>query len=103
MFQLKNDSIISHYSTSSGLLSNHINSIALNQNELLVSTVRGLSIINLETDDVKKINEFNYLPSNDVLMCKVINDQFWIGTRENLTVIDRAKIDDFSRNMALSC
>jgi len=92
IYQIKNDSILTHINETNGLISNIINHITYYDKELLVSTKRGLAIINLTNNEIKTVNEFNFLPSNEVVICKIINDQYWIGTFDGLTILSRDDI-----------
>ncbi|MEM9545563.1 MAG: histidine kinase [Bacteroidota bacterium] len=93
VYNYRNDSILYHYTTKNGLSSNNANNIELHSDELLISTNLGLNILNLETKEVKIISTYNYLPSNEVLVCKVIEEEYWIGTIDGLTVLSREEVN----------
>ncbi|MEM9545562.1 MAG: histidine kinase [Bacteroidota bacterium] len=92
VYKYRNDSILSHYTTKKGLISNSINNLEITSTELLISTNQGLNIVNLDTDELKTINTYNFLSSNEVLVCKVIEDDYWIGTIDGLHIINREEI-----------
>jgi len=94
VLNIRNDSILNAYSIANGLISNSINNIEINGLELLVSTSKGLSIINLSTNSIKSLNTFNLLPSNNVLVCKVIEGKYWIGTNEGLTILSKEQVSN---------
>ncbi len=94
VYNFRNDSILAHYSTENGFLSNNVNNTECIENELLVSTAAGLFIVDLITNKIKIISEHNYLPSDDVLVCKLIDDNYWIGTMEGLTILSKAEVSN---------
>ena len=92
VFQVRNDSILSRFNIKKGMSSDNINAIDAHENELLVSTRNGLNIINLQTHEIRILSEYNLLPSSEVLVCKVVNDEYWIGTERGLSVITKEEI-----------
>ncbi|MEM9545561.1 MAG: histidine kinase [Bacteroidota bacterium] len=92
IYQFRNDSILNHYTTKNGLVSNAINNLEISSNELLISTNQGLNIINLDTNKIKTVSTYNFLSSNEVLVCKVIEDDYWIGTIDGLDIISREEV-----------
>jgi len=92
IYNIKEDSIISNYSTAHGLISNNINNIELHDNNLLISTNSGLCIMDIYSKKIEIISEYNFLPSNEVLVCKVIDNEYWIGTQAGLTIISKEDI-----------
>jgi ligand-binding sensor domain-containing protein len=103
VFNVKNDSIINHFNNVNGLISDNINHLAKTSNELLISTNAGLCIVDLSTNVIEVVNEYNFLPSNEVLVCKVINGKYWIGTINGLTILSKEDLIDYdTKNPMLS-
>lgn len=98
IFNFRNDSIINYYDVSKGIISNNVNNISKSGSELLVSTIAGLSIVDLTNDEIKTINRLNYLPSNDVMVSKVINRDYWIGTLNGLVILSQSQVEDLNQS-----
>ena len=92
IFNIKDGIVVSTLNVENGLISNNVNNLELHNEELLVSTSSGLCIINLKTSIIKIVNEYNFLPSNEVFVCKFINGEYWIGTVEGLTTLSKEDI-----------
>ncbi|MDF1695385.1 MAG: histidine kinase [Saprospiraceae bacterium] len=96
VFKLKNDSIVDHIDVALGLISNNVNKVFRYENELQISTNSGLCIFNIDNRTFKIINSYNFLPSDEVLVCKIINDEYWVGTIEGLTILTQQNVNELS-------
>ena len=93
VYNYRNDTILYHYNKTNGLISNNVNNLDIHASELLVSTSSGLTIIDLSKNTSTVINENNFLTSNKVHVCKVINGKYWIGTEDGLTILTKEEIN----------
>ena len=92
VYEFRNDSIINRFTTDNVLISDYINNIEFVDGELFISTNEGLVIFNRDTGSKWVLNTYNFLPTNNVLICKKINNQYWIGTIKGLTILTREEI-----------
>ena len=86
------DRIIERFDNSNGSISNNINAIKIIDNNLILSTVEGISIKNLATGEVNSIGELNGILPKEILTCEVIDGEYWIGSSEGLSIIDPKKL-----------
>jgi len=88
LFKIKSDKIVRKYSRQDGLTSNNCRSLFSFKDLLLVGTDNGLSVLNIDTDEITRMNLSDGLSSEEI-NCAVTNGQkTWIGTPKGLVEMD---------------
>lgn len=102
-----NGKTFQHYSPKNGLANHYVNCITQHNNQVLIGTIDGLSII----DNYSKKITANYtikegLPSNKIIaLCSDLKSRTWIGTSVGLCYLENKKIilSKKLNNTAINC
>lgn len=102
-----NGKTFQHYSPKNGLANHYVNCITQHNNQVLIGTIDGLSII----DNYSKKITANYtikegLPSNKIIaLCSDLKYRTWIGTSVGLCYLENKKIilSKKLNNTAINC
>jgi ligand-binding sensor domain-containing protein len=93
LFAFKNEKIIDQITKENGLLSNSCTALFFdNQGDLWVNTSEGLSVLDLKTKEVKFIDKYNGLPSNNIKAIYVKDSEVILGTNQGLTIFDKSQM-----------
>jgi ligand-binding sensor domain-containing protein len=96
LFFLKNDQLSQHFDESDGLLSNHSQKLFIDDfDRLWITSIKGLSIVDLKTMKIKTLNNTNGLPSSSINAVYSKNNKVWVSTSKGLTTFN---FDDISFN-----
>lgn len=87
VYLYRNDSIVYHFDTDNGLLSNHCTKILLDDQHAWIATNRGVNQILLEDYSViRTINKDEGLPSVEINDLAKFNDQLLVATNQGLAI-----------------
>ncbi len=96
-FRIRGADILERYNKSNGLISNHINSIKITDDKLIVSTLEGVSIKNLSTGEEGYINEMSGVIPQEILTCDLVNGEYWLASNAGLIVIKPDQLQYFKK------
>ena len=89
LLKFKNDTLINSWDTSSGLLSNNLNAIAINKPYLWISTDAGLQRLHTETGELKNLTKEDGVPYYSVLDIQPVNDQIYFSGGDYVFIVDQ--------------
>lgn len=81
------------FDVSSGLLSNSIKNLEIADSFLIASTSRGVSRINLHTNEVRNVGKYNGLPADDVTWVTFFDGKVMAAVGRELLSIEMADFD----------
>lgn len=85
LLKIKNNSVEKQYSTDNFLKSNHCNALYLDaDNDLWIATSKGLTLLVTDEEKFYDFNQYDGLPSDEILSVVVVNDTVWAGTPKGL-------------------
>jgi len=87
IYHLKNKKVIFHYNTESGLISNSINDIEVQNEFVYVASKRGITQINSITGDLVNKNSTNGLPQDNVTNLCIFQDSIWMTLHNDLVSV----------------
>ncbi len=91
IFAIKNNSVVNHYTTKSGLTSNNIEKIKTDKNTLWIATDNSIQKFNTTSFQFKKLTKKEGIPSYDISGIEFIKDKVFFSSNEGLFSINKKK------------
>ncbi|RBW55204.1 hypothetical protein DS884_16370 [Tenacibaculum sp. E3R01] len=91
IFGIKNNSVVNHYTTKSGLTSNNIEKIKADENTLWIATDNSIQKVDVTSLQFKKLTKKEGVPSYDISGIEFINDKVFFSSSEGLFSINKKK------------
>jgi len=95
--KIRNDTMVEKYNVSNGLVSNNVNSLAISDNKLIVSTVNGVGIKDILGNEKRTINELGGVIPKDIFHCDMIDDDYWLSSNSGLSIIKKDQLKYFRK------
>ncbi len=99
LYKLINAEVVDIINVKQGLYSNSINDIAVDGNNVVIATNKGISLYDLKNDDIKNLTTFHGLSSNKISSLLFHEGYVVAGVGKSLMKID---IDDFNTSESTS-
>jgi len=89
---IKNQETIYHYNTDNGLSSNTCQKLFWQEGLLWMATNGGLDCLNPKTNEIRTINKYHGLYTNEINDIAIIEDTVWLATLKGLVNFPKSKI-----------
>lgn len=91
IYGIKNDSILHHYTTENGLMSNNVEQIKADKNILWIALDNSVQIFDFETQNFKTLTKRDGIISYDISNIQILKNKVYLSSDEGLLSIDRYK------------
>ncbi|WP_299439666.1 sensor histidine kinase [uncultured Aquimarina sp.] len=92
VYAIKGTEVIANYNTSNGLLSNQIEYIQSDSNNLWIATSKGVQVLNSNSQEFKNLTKTDGIPSYKVSGIEVFDDQVFLSSNKGLIGFDKTKV-----------
>ncbi|WP_282030671.1 sensor histidine kinase [Winogradskyella eximia] len=91
VFGIKNNEVVYHFTTENGLISNRIEKIKADQNNLWVAADNGIQVIDVETNKIKTLTKRDGVVSYDISGIEILENKVYFSSNKGIFCIDKVK------------
>jgi len=91
IYGIKEDKVVSHYTTDNGLVSNRIEKIRADQNKLWIATDNGIQLLDIVTKKIKTLKKRDGIISYDISGIELLDDKVYFSSNLGVFAVDKEK------------